>query len=520
MSNKAHDHVHRLIRSMTRAEKRYFKLFTGRHVLDGQSNHQMVFDAIATMDEYDEPALLARFKDEAFTNRFSITKRRLYEAILRSLGAFHAESSVDSRLSRSLHQVEMLYKRALYDDAQRMLLSARKLAQQHERQYALLAVLQWERKLLEGANYAGTGKDDLFRIAEESEALLRQQSELDQLWDLKSRLLLNLYRQGQARDVNTLAEVRTLLQHPLLADPNNVSTAKARFLFHHLHGAAAFATGNLVECHKHLTANMIVLQVSRELFQDEPNLVIGVLSNLIYVAVRLGRYEEAFARLNEFRTLPTRWAMPETEDLDLKLFSTTASLELTIHSHMGDFDKALELVPGVERGLETSAERMGPVRKAGFYYQLAYVHFGAGQNEKALRWINRLLNDVRIDVSAEIICFGRLLNLLILLEIGKKDLLPYELRNTERFLKTRLRNHRFEPIFLDMVRRTTRARTPTAMQEAYRDVHKILLALEHDPMEHAVFGHFDPIAWVQSKLSGRSFAELVRERAGKVVLAA
>src|SRR5436190_8087617 len=111
MPSKAHDHVHRVIRSMTRAEKRYFKLYTGRHVLEGQSNQQLLFDAIAAMDDYDESALLARFRHEAFTNRFAITKRRLYETILRSLGAFHAESSVDSRLSRLLHQVEILYKR-------------------------------------------------------------------------------------------------------------------------------------------------------------------------------------------------------------------------------------------------------------------------------------------------------------------------------------------------------------------------------------------------------------------------
>lgn len=520
MSSKAHDHVHRLIRSMTRAEKRYFKLFTGKHVLEGHSNQQVLFDAIGVMEEYDEAALLEQFKHEAFTNRFAITKRRLYEAILRSLGAFHAEGSVDSRLNRCLHQVEILYKRALYDDAQRMLLSARKLAEQYERHAGMLAVLQWERKLLEGANYANVDVSDLDRIAQESEALTGQRSELDQLWDLKSRLLLDLYRQGKARDANTTSEVRTLLQHPLLADAEKLSTAKARFLFHHLHGAVAFATGDLQACHTHLTANMAVLNDDRERFLDEPNLVIGVLSNLIYVTMRLGRYEEAFAQLKEFRTLPTRWAMPETEDLDLKLFSTSASLELTIHSQLGDFDKALELVPSVERGLAACAERMGPVRKAGFYYQLAYVHFGAGNTEKALRWINRLLNDVRIDESAEIISFGRMLNLLALMEIGKKDLLPYELRNTERYLRIRQRSHRFEPLLLEMVRGAMRARTTKQTQQVYQEFHDALLQLEHDPLEHAVFDHLDPIAWVQAKLSGRRFAEHVRERARRSDLAA
>jgi tetratricopeptide (TPR) repeat protein len=520
MAHKAHDHVHRLIRSMSRAEKRYFKLFTGRHMLGGQSNHQLLFDAIAAMEEYDEPRLLEQFKHEPFTNRFAITKRRLYETILRSLDAFHAESSVDVRLHRALHQVELLHQRALYEDAAKMLQSVRKLARQHDKQSALLAVMQWERRLLEVGNYSQGRISDLDRLAAEGEAVLEEQRELDQLWDLKSRILMDLYRQGQTRNAQGLEEVRTLLAHPLLQEPAHLRTARARFLFHHLHGAATFAMGALDQCRTHLAATLGVLTQERERFRDEPNLVLSTLSNLIWVQVRLGNYEEAFALLKRFRTIPAEWEMPETEDLDLKLFCTSTSLELTIHAQMGAFDKALELAPAVERGLAQREERMGPVRKAGFYYQLAYAHFGAGHADKALKWSHRLLNDVRIDESAEIVCFGRMLNLLAHIELGKTDLLPYALRSTERYLETRKRAHRFEPIFLDMVRGVLKARNNDALLEAYSTFHDELLPLENDPMEHAVFDHLDPIAWALGKLTGKPFGQLVKERAQRVASAA
>lgn len=115
--------MHRLIRSMSAAEKRYFKLHAARMGQDA-GKQAMLFDAIAAMEHYDEEALLARFRNEAFARHFAIAKRRLYEAILHSLEAFHAESSVDARIHRLLHQVEILHRRALYADAQRVLLSA------------------------------------------------------------------------------------------------------------------------------------------------------------------------------------------------------------------------------------------------------------------------------------------------------------------------------------------------------------------------------------------------------------
>src|SRR5690606_38062589 len=115
-----------------------------------------------------------------------------------------------------LHQVELLHGRALYADAAKLLTSVRRLARRHDRHAALGAVLLWERRLLEVGNYGGAGATDLERIARESLALREEQAELDELWDLKSRVFLGLYRQGQARDEAGMEEVRALLGHPLL----------------------------------------------------------------------------------------------------------------------------------------------------------------------------------------------------------------------------------------------------------------------------------------------------------------
>ncbi|MEO7082131.1 MAG: hypothetical protein ABIY71_11410, partial [Flavobacteriales bacterium] len=155
MPKPLQDHVHRLIRSMSRAEKRYFKLYTSRHLVAGHSNQQELFDAISAMVSYDVKALEKQFKGEAFMRRFSITKRRLYETVLESLDAFHSDSSMDDKLRRMLHHVEILNRRALYADAAKVLRAARTLARAHDKQALLLQVAEWERRGMERGNYAG-----------------------------------------------------------------------------------------------------------------------------------------------------------------------------------------------------------------------------------------------------------------------------------------------------------------------------------------------------------------------------
>ena len=60
-----------------------------------------------------------------------------------------------------------------------------------------------------------------------------------------------------------------------------------------------------------------------------------------------------------------------------------------------------------------------------------------------------------------------------------------------------------------------KARNADAVRASYEQLRDVLVALERDPRERAVYDHFDPLAWVESKLNGRPFAERVRQRAGQ-----
>ena len=114
MSNKASDQLFQLIKSLNKSEKRYFNLYASRHTLGEKNNYVILFDAIDKQNEYDEASILKQFKKEAFINKFSITKARLYDVILDSLTAFHSASSIDAQLKRDLHCAEILYKKTLY----------------------------------------------------------------------------------------------------------------------------------------------------------------------------------------------------------------------------------------------------------------------------------------------------------------------------------------------------------------------------------------------------------------------
>ena len=75
MSKTSSDKVFQLIRSLSKAEKRYFKVYTSKQAGD-KNNHQLLFDAIDKQKEYDETALKKSLKNPTLVRSLPIAKNR------------------------------------------------------------------------------------------------------------------------------------------------------------------------------------------------------------------------------------------------------------------------------------------------------------------------------------------------------------------------------------------------------------------------------------------------------------
>ena len=81
MSTKVKENLHELIKYLSKSEKRYFKLYASRHTIGDENNYIILFDYLEKQEEYKEEAIFKHFKGQAFLNKFSITKKRLYVSL-------------------------------------------------------------------------------------------------------------------------------------------------------------------------------------------------------------------------------------------------------------------------------------------------------------------------------------------------------------------------------------------------------------------------------------------------------
>ncbi len=513
MSNVASDQLFRLIRSLSKPEKRYFKLYSSRHILGEVNNYQLLFDAIDKMKEYDESRLHKKFAGQAFLRQLSIAKRRLYDHILYSLDAYHAHGSIDSELRRLVNCALILYKRSLYSQAAKLLKSARKLAERYDKHTILLDISLLEKKLIETGNYTRIDEEDLLQIQERDRLTLEKISNLNEFWHIKSRMFYILNRRGKARNQEELSNFKAIIDNVLLRSEDKALYPKTKYLYHHIYSAYYFGTGDYSASFQHLKKNVALVESEVAAFKEEPNVYFSLLTNIIYIASRLRRYPEVFFYLEKLRALPEKLSLQRNEDLDIKLFSSTYSLELTLYAFTGDFEKGIALVPFIREGLALYGEKINTLRRAYLYFSIAILYLGEKHYSEALNWINLLLATQGLDKTEDIYCFAQLVNLIIHLELGSQRLLPYTLKSTQRYLSSRNRVYKFESAMLNFVNKIIRTRDRREEQKVYALLLEELRPLEQETFEKSAFEHFDFVAWAESKVTGKPFRDIIRERA-------
>ncbi len=508
MSNKASSNLHELIRSLSSVEKRYFKLFSERHSTKSKKNYLKLFDKIDSQEVYDEDEILKAFKNDAFVKHLSIAKNRLYHQVLKSLDAFYAQDSAEAEIGRYIHYGEILFQKTLYQQCERILNTAKKMALKYEKWGALLQIIRRQKRLAEIRHYEKGKKSEIEQLRKlEAEVLHKLETE-SRLWYEKSQIFYNLFTKGQVRDKKLARKMLPAVNELVELSKNSQGSFESTYLNYHTQSAYYFSTGDYPNSYKSLKANAEHMESNLDIIRDEPSLYISVLTNLIYVCAKLNYFDEMHAYLDKTRNLPKPLSKRVNEDLELRIFINSNSLELAICSIKGDLVRGIPLVSETIKDLERWKPKLSDVRLASFYQYFSTLYFIAGQFKDALKWNNELLNSIAIDKTEDQYCFSQIFHLLIHFELGNTDIIPHSLKSLSRYLETRKRHFRFETHFLEFMKQVSRE-GQRDHSDSLNQFYGEIKSLETDQYEKAVFDYFDFIAWCEAKLSRKPLSDVL-----------
>ena len=515
MANKVSNHLHQLIHSLTGTEKRYFKKFAGRHASKEKTAYLKLFEAIDKQSVYDEEKIRAMSFTASSKSVFSLSKNRLYHQILKSLDSFHAQSSIDSELNYYLHYAEILFDKALYDQCKRILSSAEKIADKNEKWIALLQIVKYQKRLAELNNYETSGENIIENLADRELEILNILKAEGGLWHQKSLIFAQLFKKGQSRKPLDVCLLQNQIEGIKDLSNSKLISFEATYLSLHTQSAFYFSTGDYRNCHKSLKRNIELMESRLELVKGDPTIYISAITNIIYISAKLNLFSDVDFYLQKSRNMPRTLQSKITADLQLRIFTSTYSLELAICALSGNIDRGILAVKEVEKGLARWHTQLSDVRKAGFYHAITTIYVIANDFKTALKWNNKLLDTIPIEKSEDQYCFAKIMHILIQYEFGNYNAIPHNLKSLKRQLKLRKRKHNFEKEFIELMYSVSKVAIGESYNSIFQEFANKMQNLETNLHDKIAFEFFDFKTWADAKILGIPLAQLIRQRASE-----
>ena len=391
MSKQNNTALIQLIRCLTRAEKRHFKLLARRNSGESDSLFILLFDLIDKNKNFND-SLIKQKLPQIKSQQISNIKANLYKNLLGSLRLFHRSNNIDINLSEQLDYARVLYDKGLYKSSLEILDKAKKIAFQRKQYMLAQNMLEFEMHI-ESQHITGSMSEKAEELYQQSQYLINRNQKSAILSSASLRLYGLYLRNGYVRNEEDYNEVTSFLK-------SNLPEYKVTELdfYEKMYYFQSLVWYNNM-CHDFLNYYRYaqkwvnLFHENTSMIQKETASYIKGLHNVLNALFLAGKYDKfkvAFEELQDFNNAKSFTTNRNVESL---LFLFYHVHKINLHYMEGSFSEGLDYVPELESILIDNKYNWDRHRIMVFYYKIACLYFGAGNNEKAIHYLNLIINN-------------------------------------------------------------------------------------------------------------------------------
>ncbi|MDQ3048857.1 MAG: hypothetical protein M3R27_15000 [Bacteroidota bacterium] len=501
---KTSDNLFRLIKSLNKSEKGYFKKYANFHVRKEENNYTRIFDAIDAQTEYNEPKLLQKFRKERFINQFAVAKNYLYDMILESLEAYHKNSTTEIR--SLLNRIEILVDKGLHTQAKKLLRKAKEMAITFEKLTYIPEINLMEQSIYRMQYNVGDIRDNSENLIEEIEQCAMRIKNLAEYESLKNRLYVQRIEMGVLRNEKEIRSYEWFLKNPLLKNDKQALSLNAKILYYELYASYYNYTEDSQKCYEFSSKLIKLIEENPQVIETNVNFPTQFLYRHSIQCYNIGKYHEALEYISRMEILK-----PKSDVQKLNILLKAYNTKLNVYFKMGNMKKCLQLIPEIEILLEKNKDS-DKLLKEIIYWQIVSLLMIAEEYKQALKWLVRANISETYNIRQDLECIGRIMEIVLHYELGKFDIMEYRIKSTYRFLANKQKLYQLEKIILTSIRKLINVNSKQESMRFFRQLKKSLEPVVQDPLEEKFLMYFDIMSWLESKVENKKFADVVKAK--------
>ncbi len=488
-----------LIKSLSRSEKRYFKIYAGKS--SSEQNYLKVFGAIDKMDQYDEKILIQSLGSSSLARQLPVLKNYLYKLILKSLRNYGADKSIDFQIKEMIMNSQLLMERGLNEQSHKQLEKASKLAREQERYEYMAEIGALETALTLKVSHRLDG------VTEKLESIFAATHHYGNLllmvesYRLISLKLLILNRRATyIRSDEMRDSYHELEKDSLLKGPPPEDSVRGAMFYHQSKAITNLASLNFEATYHHLESVIELMEQNPWTIHYSPENYLYSLQNKISIAGQFLSSDKIVGMLKEMRQFSERFpkiSLPDHIQRTMLLFGYRMELEILMKESR--LSEAASLVSEIKHTLATSKIKVNlndGYTVIPLYQCLVHYYLATGQLREGLHFANLIINTPELSTDYQIFLDSQLLRIILLFDLKETELFESAMQNFYRFLKGQQRIHAFEKAIFEYLRKRMRLSPGTPLKPYIEELRNAMIEIRDSPNEQLGLRPFDLIGWL------------------------
>jgi hypothetical protein len=510
MASTATDHLFSLIESMTKAEKRSFKLYANRSGGAGDSAlFVQLFDVLDKQTVYDEEGIFQKIP-ELKRSQLSNMKRHLYKQILTSLRLLHISRNIDVEIREEIDFARVLYNKGHYQQSLKLLDRIKAIARETHQDILHLEIVEFE-KMIESRHITRAIENRAEELTAESEKRHRVVSNVTRLSNLALKMFSFYVKSGHVRNENEGRYITEFLKSNLPDLRFDELTFFEKIYYCQSYVWYYYILQNFPLHFRYTQKWVDLFEEHPDMRFKDPELYLRGLHSLLTALFFTAKHKKFCQVLKQMELFIARTADEFDTNLEVQAFTFLYTAKINKHYLEGSFSEGLFLVPELVEKLKRYDEFLDSHRTLVFYYKIACLYFGSGDNSRAIDYLNDIINYRAGALVSDIQCYARILHLIAHFELGNYSLLEYLVKSVYRFLAKMEDLNIVQREILSFLRREIHT-DPKEIRRAFIQLKAKLEKLQLHPNERRSFLYLDIISWLESKIEGKTVATVIQEK--------
>lgn len=458
------------------------------------------------MAQYDEKAILKKLPNVS-KPQFSNQKAHLYKELLASLRQSSLNHDIDIQLREQLDYIRLLYKKGLYDQSLRLLNRAKNVTGQYRKDLFQLSLLDYE-KQIRSQQVFDLEEHQVQEMDLQTEESMQRFGHVQHFFSVAIRLKARFVEKGVVKNEQERLVLEEAYGKDLTGYDETTLAFNELFYLYRAWYWYAYLTYDFENCIRY-AEKWVKLFEDAQLDNKRRAAFLKGLNRLLQSAFRandLAYFDRYYDRLLTFDQQPPALASNTTLLLTkykaIQLFNA-----IFLHA---DFEEQRAVVEATLEAVAANQDLMDSHTWLVIHYKAAIYFFALNEYERALELANEVIDD-KGNLRSDLKGFARIVRLIIFYEQADEERLERKIRTTYAYLKQQENLGDFQAAILEFIKDLGNI-YPQDIKRGFGGLKAQLELLKEDKYQSKPLLYFDIISYLDAKIEGKSFAEMVKRK--------